>query len=112
MLATANTYHKVRHGLYERGLKSPVGVSQDDPQFGFCCLENSSEKHKIQHYDVNYTIGPQGERVTAASEKPVGREVIVGGAFTFGAGVDHDETYTHILSRQWREGDNPPAMIL
>lgn len=136
-LATVNTYHKIRDGLHERWPKPPVGIWRPDPRFGFCHLENSTGRHRTQHYVANYTIGPQGQRVIEAPEKPAGRVVFVGGSFTFGAGVEGGETYTHILSKQWRdwhvvnkavnawgtahsylaakqelEGENPPAMIL
>jgi len=58
-------------------------------------------------YDVTYTMDAFGRRVTPASEgRAPGRELLFfGGSFTFGQGVNDEETFPNVVARhlpEWR----------
>jgi len=59
------------------------------------------------NYDVTYTIDERGARVTPASApEPTGRDVVFfGGSYTFGEGVEDDQTLPNQVARRapgWR----------
>ena len=52
---------------------------------------------------MTYTIGPDKERYIPKATAPVaGKLLFLGGSYTFGHGVNDNETYPYILSRYWR----------
>jgi lysophospholipase L1-like esterase len=73
-----------------------------DPVLGYTLLPYAESRHRTEQFDVTYRIGPDGGRVVpgaAADGRPIVE--ILGDSWTFGHGVEDDETYAAVLQRQF-----------
>lgn len=73
----------------------------EDPYYGHAAQPNAVAHQMHQDYEATYSIGPDGFRKMPA---PTGGDPIridvLGCSFTFGVGVNDDETYAAILARE------------
>ena len=76
-----------------------------DEQLGWKLKPFWTGKHHHYDYDVSYNINRQGFRATNV---PAGDDFysIVGDSFSFGLGVDDDETFTALLNKNTRSFKN------
>lgn len=79
------------------------GFIRPDPKRGWKLSSGWTGRHQHHDFDVRYTIGPDGYRVdphldtTAGAAAPL--IAVVGDSYTFGFGVDDEETFTSLLNR-------------
>jgi lysophospholipase L1-like esterase len=79
----------------------PVATARTDERYGWVLKPNSRDRHRDRDYDVTYTIDADGRRVTPSPPHPRARIVFVGDSFTFGHGVEDDETFPARLGAAW-----------
>lgn len=73
-----------------------------DEKFGLRALPGTVSRHaRLPDYSVSYTFDDRGFRAIDAPTDPLGTVVFLGCSFTFGLGVEDDETYPAILAREW-----------
>jgi lysophospholipase L1-like esterase len=108
-------------GLLEIGLRYYVAYVQSreqmdpgflvyDPQVGWQMARNWSGRHQHYDFDVHYTTNSQGLRGSwpvDGEPRESARFAFVGDSFTFGLGVNDDETFVQRLSKT-----NPAALYL
>lgn len=80
-----------------------VGIWTRDNQYGYSHIANSRGTHETSDYSVTYAIGSEKERFIPKPQNSLGRILFLGGSFTFGQGVDNDDTFPHILSTHWKQ---------
>jgi hypothetical protein len=79
-----------------------IGVWQDDSVFGFSHIQGVvGRHHKDGVFDVTYTIDENGFRRTPDPIENRGRVLALGGSFTFGHGVQDDESWPARLGQLW-----------
>ncbi len=76
------------------------GMIVYDAQLGWKLKPYWSGKHHHYDYDVEYNINPDGFRGTDARVKEVDISV-VGDSFSFGLGVNDDETFVALLNKKY-----------
>ena len=78
-----------------------VGIWQDDPVLGWMHAPRSTgTQSTLPDYCVSYTIDDEGHRVTSG-EYGLPEILLLGGSYTFGHGVEDDETFAHLLQAEW-----------
>lgn len=75
------------------------GMIVYDQYLGWRLKSNSSATHRHYDFDVRYTINRHGFRGEFAESDKVRRFAVVGDSFTFGIGVDDDQTFVHRLNQ-------------
>lgn len=81
-----------------------MGIFEAHPKFGYAHKPNSIGRHVAPLFDVKYTIGSERERVIDAPESPRGRILFLGASFTFGWGVEDNQTYPYVLATgEWKD---------
>lgn len=85
------------------GPSKPLGIHRIDPQLGQAHIPNTMGRHTTGQFDVIYTIDAEGNRYTpgSAAGKPVVE--VLGDSFTFGHGVEDNETYSAVLQTHWAD---------
>lgn len=83
--------------------KRPVGIWQNDSELGFAHVPGARGVHRTANFTATYTIGAEGERYIPAPVRPRGRILFLGCSFTFGHGVNDDQTFPYLLSRRWKD---------
>ena len=74
-----------------------TGMFSYDRDLGWRLIPGWSGRHRHHDFDAGYRIGPEGYR---GQFRPAGRWVaVVGDSFTFGFGVEDDETFVAVLDR-------------
>lgn len=76
--------------------------SHPDPQHGRVGTPNAIARQHDDDFDVTYHLDDQGWRRMPVRADASARSAvwIIGCSFTFGAGVEDDETYAHLLASQ------------
>lgn len=80
--------------------------SHFDPQYGRVGAPNVVARQHDHDFDVTYRLDDQGwRRMPLRPGAPASQAIwILGCSFTFGAGVEDDETYAHLLASQaWQQ---------
>jgi hypothetical protein len=81
-----------------------LGIYQMDPRLGWRHEPDSSTVHEHLDFKAHYTIDAAGNRVLPQVAEPRGRIVLMGCSFTFGHGVDDNQTYAaQLASGPWRD---------
>jgi len=79
-----------------------IGIWENDPVLGFRHIPGAVGRHrKDDSFDVTYTIDDDGYRVTRDPVENGGRVIALGGSFTFGHGVEDDESWPAQLGQRW-----------
>lgn len=78
------------------------GLVQYDPQLGWRLTPGWRGRHTHHDFDVSYTIDPSGFRFDPAQPKDKrGRRIaVMGDSFTFGLGVDDNQTFVSLLNQK------------
>ena len=76
----------------------PVGIWQTDQRLGYRHVPDASGTHRTLDFEVEYTIGPTGERVIPGPGGGRGEILFLGGSYTFGHGVADAESYPALLA--------------
>lgn len=78
------------------------GLVQYDPRLGWRLTPGWRGRHTHHDFDVSYTIDPSGFRFDPAQPKEKrGRLIaVVGDSFTFGLGVNDDQTFVSLLNQK------------
>lgn len=101
-LALQRLWRPVRTKLMEvAGLRRPSAIWQADPELGYTHRPGSEAVHAEHTFRVTYHIGSDGGRLMPSPENPLGRVVFLGGSYTFGHGVEDDETFPYLLARDY-----------
>lgn len=77
------------------------GFIRYHPQLGWSLSPGWSGQHKHYDYEASYQIGPDGFRSQPAKDQlePDSRRIaVIGDSFTFGLGVEDDETFAALLN--------------
>lgn len=81
-----------------------VGIWRYDPRLGYANRPGISGDHETPYFDVTYTIDDRGCRITPDPEHPIGEILFLGCSFTFGLGVEDEETFPYLLgARYWTD---------
>jgi len=80
-----------------------VGIWRADDRLGWRHIAGASGRQSsVPDYDVLYRIDAQGHRSISGGPAAHAPSVLfLGGSFTFGHGVEDDETYPAVLQRAW-----------
>lgn len=78
------------------------GLVQRDPNLGWKLATNWKGDHKHHDYQVRYSTNIKGERdvPSSAYESGAPKVLIVGDSFTFGLGVNDEETFSYLLQQK------------
>ena len=76
------------------------GLIQYDTGLGWRLKAGWTGKHHHHDYDASYSINTDGFRETGKTGKGDGY-AIVGDSFSFGLGVDDEQTFTALLNNKW-----------
>lgn len=97
----ASTEGQVDEGTFAKQIFTPHPDLGWAPQPGTVARQRRSFEGK-ELYDVDYTIGQNGLRISSRSESPPEAECILlfGGSFTFGQGLEDQETLAWQISDQ------------
>ena len=82
------------------------GMIQYDRQLGWKLTPGWSGKHHNYDYDVTYTINKRGFRGAIFSSELAGNGssyTVIGDSFTFGVGVNDEETFVSLLDKKNRD---------
>lgn len=80
-----------------------IGIYERDPRFGYRHVANSKGTHTTDDFSATYTIGPDLARVTQKEHGKEAKILLTGGSFTFGYGVQGDESFAAILAKDaWK----------
>lgn len=75
-------------------------LHERDDSIGYVLLPNASFRHRTSEFDVQYNVDADGgRRVPGAGTGP--RVDVYGDSWTFGHGVDDDETWAARLQEEW-----------
>lgn len=85
--------------------KMEPGMIQYDRILGWKLKPYWSGKHHNYDYDVSYTINEQGFRGRTISEK-LNSYAVIGDSFTFGIGVEDEETFVALLDEKEHDKDD------
>lgn len=83
------------------GPSTPFHIHRIDPRLGQVHIPNTVGRHKTGQFDVIYTINADGNRHTPGTESGNPVVEILGDSFSFGHGVNDDETYAAKLQQHW-----------
>jgi len=93
---------KAMQGVLRRA--APLKIYTDHETRGYCHIADTVGKHIALDFSVEYRLGPNGERSIPRPDKSKGRIVFLGGSYTFGHGVENDESFAALLSRnEWKD---------
>src|SRR5688572_10951125 len=83
------------------------GLSRHDAQLGWIPTRHWTGRHQHYDFDVNYSINGAGFRgLDIRDHKPPAKSVaVVGDSFTFGTGVNDDETFVALLNQHRSGGE-------
>jgi hypothetical protein len=91
--------HLWKAGMFQQHDEFPAGIVSRHPFLGYAPRPNTVASHRRTHgtevdFDVTYSIDSTGLRVSPPYDKQEGKGVILffGGSFTFGSGVNDEET--------------------
>ncbi|MCW8885640.1 MAG: SGNH/GDSL hydrolase family protein, partial [Motiliproteus sp.] len=81
------------------------GLLQYHSQFGWVLAKNWQGNHKHHDFEVNYNTDSQGYRISDSRDKNGSKNVektvaFIGDSFTFGLGVNDDQTFTALLNQK------------
>ena len=79
----------------------PIGIYVDDPVLGYRHKSDVVGRHRALDFSVDYTLNANGNRKIPLPDESIGQVAFIGGSYTFGHGVQDDETFTSILAREY-----------
>ena len=83
---------------------APLGIHILDDTLGHAHKPGSQANHLTGEFDVTYHITENGERRIPGNESEQPVALFLGDSFTFGHGVEDDETFSAVLQAEyWRE---------
>ncbi len=90
----------------ERQGEEPAHVHGPDPRLGWTLRPDARDRHRLDgNFDVEYRIDSQGFREIAYAGAAQRSLWIFGDSYTFGFGVENEETWPAVLARRYlREG--------
>jgi hypothetical protein len=97
------SYAALRYGA-ELGGRKVTGVYEADPKLGWRLIANGTGHHVNPHnFDATYVMDGQGHRKVAAATVSGPTVHVFGSSFTFGDGVNNNETALYILAEANRD---------
>ncbi len=81
------------------------GMILYDPRLGWRLKPNWFGSHKHYDFDVNYNINRFGFRGRPPTELESRRYAVVGDSFSFGQGVNDEQTFVHLLDEADKEAE-------
>lgn len=79
-------------------------IAVPDERYGYRLRPNARDHQREPDYDVMYTVDASGHRVTPTPDQPRTTVAFVGDSFTFGDGVEDNQTYSWLLGAEhWRD---------
>lgn len=73
-------------------------IHQLDDRYGYVHIPNAVDRARARGFTATSTIDADGHRTMPSPVSPRGTVVFLGDSFTFGWGVDDDETYPYVLA--------------
>jgi hypothetical protein len=105
LLSTAATliavelFLRYQDGRIARCEHMQPGLIGFDPQLGWKLTPGWTGRHRHHDFDVSYRIAATGFRHDVRqAQRPGPRVAVLGDSFTFGLGVDDDETFVSLLN--------------
>lgn len=77
------------------------GLHQPDPSIGYALIPGASFRHRTPEFDVTYHVGEDGGRRVDGGRRAAPRVDVYGDSWTFGHGVEDDETFAAGLQSAW-----------
>jgi hypothetical protein len=76
-------------------------IATPDERYGYVLRPNARDRGRAADFDVMYTVDADGHRVTPAPAQPRATVVFVGDSFTFGTGVEDQQTFPWLLGADY-----------
>ena len=107
VLAAGETFLRYRKHFIQKSDALDPGLVVYDRYLGWTPAPNWQGGHRHHDFDVRYTTNAYGfrGRFETPSDQKVRRYAIVGDSFTFGLGVNDEETFVHLLNSGAADGD-------
>lgn len=77
-------------------------IDRFSPTLGWELIPGSQQHHKQKDFDVTYHIGENGLRMQESSLQSNKRVLVLGDSFTFGIGLNDDETWPSLLQKKFK----------
>jgi hypothetical protein len=102
-LALVAAFHDVRSVSESKVApdKTKIGIWRKDPRYGYSHIASTTGTHTTPDFSVTYTIDEHQARFNPVPEHPLGRILFLGGSYTFGHGVNDNETFPAVLGEHW-----------
>jgi hypothetical protein len=79
-------------------------IAKPDDRYAYVLRPNARDVHREADFNVTYTVDAAGRRATPEPPHPRATVAFVGDSFTFGTGVNDEESYPWVLGAQyWRD---------
>ena len=107
MLAPGETFLRFRKQSIRKSEALDPGLVVYDRYLGWTLAPSWQGNHRHHDFDVRYTTNAYGfrGRFDAPASRKVRRYAVVGDSFTFGLGVNDDQTFVHLLNSRAGDGD-------
>jgi len=104
-LFAAEWYLSYQRQTIELSDRLEPGMILYDPRLGWRLKPNWFGSHKHYDFDVNYNINRFGFRGRPPTELESRRYAVVGDSFSFGQGVNDEQTFVHLLDEADKEAE-------
>jgi lysophospholipase L1-like esterase len=101
-LVAAESALRIRDSRIQGSDRMDLGLIRPDPFLGWRLTPGWSGTHEHHDFSVQYRIAANGFRASSSAPGRSGAllHAIVGDSFTFGLGVEDDQTFVELLTRQ------------
>lgn len=80
--------------------REPQRLYRHDDRYGYVLVPNMNTTGRGRGFTVSYTTDAEGHRRMPAPSAPRATVVLLGDSFTFGEGVNDDETFPYVLATE------------
>ena len=77
---------------------APQATHRLDDRYGFVQVPNSRDSERGRGFTVTYSIDAEGYRTVPSPARPRATVMFLGDSFTYGWGVNDEETFPHVLA--------------
>ena len=79
---------------------TPRAIHRLDDRYGYVQIPNSTDSERGRGFTASYTIDADGYRTMPRPERPRATVVFLGDSFTYGWGVNDNQTFPYVLATE------------